>query len=133
MATGGRPAVRVTGAAELRRALGHLGASAADLTSVNRAAAAVVAREAKVLVPKLSGALGSSIRARATKTRGRVSAGGGRLVPYAGPIHFGWPARNIAPQPFLYDALDNRRTEVIGRYDEAIGDLIHRLDVETPG
>jgi len=25
-------------------------------------------------------------------------------VPYAGPIHWGWPARNIEPQPFLTDA-----------------------------
>ena len=33
----------------------------------------------------------------------RVSVGRA-TVPYAGAIHWGWPARNISAQPFLTDA-----------------------------
>jgi hypothetical protein len=47
-------------------------------------------------------------------------------VPYAGPIHFGWPAHNIEPTPFLYDALDQRRSEVIDLYEQRVGDLIRK-------
>ena len=28
---------------------------------------------------------------------------GGAKVPYAGPIHWGWPDRNIEPHPFIAD------------------------------
>jgi hypothetical protein len=32
-------------------------------------------------------------------------------VPYAGPIHWGWPSRGIAAQPFVSDAAV--RTETV--------------------
>jgi hypothetical protein len=29
---------------------------------------------------------------------------GNAAVPYAGPIHWGWPARRITAQPFIQEA-----------------------------
>ena len=53
-------------------------------------------------------------------------AGGGKEVPYAGPIHFGWPARRIKPQPFFYDAIDGRRDEIKDRYEKLAQEITRR-------
>jgi hypothetical protein len=58
---------------------------------------------------------------------------GSRSVPYAGPIHFGWPRHNIKPQPFLYDAADRRINDVVNVYEKRVDALVTRLDRETPG
>jgi hypothetical protein len=124
--------IQVEGAAELQRAMKRMGADLKDLTKVNRAASDIVAQDARGGAPRLTGALSKTIKPGARKTAGYVQAGS-RLVPYAGPIHFGWPRRNIEPQPFLYDALDRRADEVIDKYRDHIGDLVRKLDRETPG
>jgi hypothetical protein len=102
--------ITVSGLKELRKQLKAAGQSLDDLKSVGLEAAEVVAAEARQLVPRLSGALEQSIRAGAAK--GGVVRAGSAAARYAGPIHFGVPARNIAPQPFLYDAADKRVGEV---------------------
>ena len=109
-----------------------MGADLRDLTAVHREAADKVQGEARARVPRLTGALSKTIKSRATKTSARVEAGS-RLVPYAGPIHFGWPRRNIEPQPFLYDALESRRDQVVDVYEKRVSELVRRLDRETPG
>jgi len=90
-----------------------------NLKALNLDVATIVSNRAKDIVPRRTGALADTIRPSGTKTAGRVRAGF-RRVPYAGPVHFGWPARRIQPQPFLYDALDQRRGEVLDRYFEGI-------------
>lgn len=126
-----KPAIKVEGAKELRKALGRMGADLKDLTKINREAADTVAGDARGRAPRLTGRLAGSVKSRATKTRASVQAGG-RLVPYAGPIHFGWSARNIEAQPFLYTALDRRRDEVVRRYQRRVDELVVRVGRETP-
>jgi hypothetical protein len=128
---GGRAGVEVEGGPELRRAFRKLDDRAADLKPANRAAAELVEREAETLVPRLTGRLARSIRSTASKRVGSVLAGRS-MVPYAGPIHFGWRARNIEPQPFLYDALDNRRDDVVDRYRAAVDTMVRRFEAEAP-
>lgn len=103
-----------------------------EMKDTHLAAAQVVVMGAKRYVPYRTGALADSIRALATRTSGRVRAGSAS-VPYAGPIHFGWPARRIAPQPFIYDALDDRVEEVRRLYEDRINQLIHKYDLEAGG
>ena len=91
----------------------------AAVKATNREAAELVAVNAKQRAPRRSGKLAGSIRAGATLYSGTVKAGGGKIV-YAAPIHWGWPAHNISPNPFLYEALDSRTPEVIGKYKRAI-------------
>jgi HK97 gp10 family phage protein len=124
-------AVEVTGAKELRKAMKHMGADLKDMTKANKAAAQPVYERSKDIVPRVSGVLGRSIRVSATRTRASILAGKGG-VPYAGPIHYGWRRRNIEPQPFLTDALAEKRSEVVDIYGAFIGDLVKRLDRETP-
>ena len=105
---------------------------AGDLRDANRAAAETVEQEAESLVPRLTGALAGTIRSSVRRTGSSVLAGGRSLVPYAGPIHFGWRARNIEPQPFLYDALDNRRRAVAEAYAAEVASMVRRFDAEAP-
>ena len=121
-----RAAIEVEGARQLRKALAQVGDDAVnDLKVVNMEGVEVVLEEALARVPVRSGLLKETIRGSATKTRGTIRAGF-KKVPYAGPIHFGWPDRNIAPQPFLYDAIDHRRDEVIAVYKDNIDKLIKK-------
>ena len=118
--------VSVEGARELRKALKTVGDEAkAGLKETNLEVAEIVARAAVTKVPAQSGALRETIRAAGAQTRASVKAGF-KKVPYAGVIHFGWPARNIAPQTFLYDALDSRRGEVLDAYQSGMADLLRK-------
>lgn len=108
--------VEITGLNKLIRALGKLDDQARDdFKEAGHAAATIVVGEAKRTVPYRTGRLYETIRAGRTVRGGRVYAGKAR-VPYAGPIHFGWGRRNIAPNPFLYRAADRRVNEVRDAY-----------------
>lgn len=129
---GGRAGVEVEGGPELRRAFRRMGGRAEDLSRAHRKGAEIVARRARDLAPRVTGALIGTIRTQARTTGGAVVAGGTTLVPYAGPIHFGWRARNIEPQPFLYDAAADERDEVAETYEAEIALLVRRFDSEAP-
>lgn len=131
MARRGGAAVEVEGAPQLRRALKHMGDDAGDLRDANREAARDVEHEAESKVPVVSGRLRSTIKSRANKRAASVVAGGARAI-YGPPIHFGWHRRNIEPDPFLYDALDERRGDVVARYEKRIGALVARVEREAP-
>jgi hypothetical protein len=135
-----RPGVRVVGLKEFQKKLRALGDDAQDdLKRAHAMAAKIVENEARPNVPvsgarsvisgrpywppgpSNSGAFRGSLRSSGTRRGGYVRAGK-KLVPYAGPVHFGWPSRPdpakgwrggpIRPNPFLYDALDKRREQV---------------------
>lgn len=91
--------VQVKGAKELRRALRQIEDAAerkgmqAELKSEYRTAARVVEIAARQEAPQRSGRLAGSIKAKGTTTGSAVTAGGLKAVPYAGPVHWGWPSR----------------------------------------
>ena len=124
--------VKIEGLAKVRRQLKNLSSDvdyrAQEFLPVNKTIADAVAGDSKNYVPILTGTLSGTIRALASKTSARVRAGS-KAVPYAGPIHFGWPARFIRPQPFIYDAIDKRRGEIKDRYDKLVKDLIDKYDL----
>lgn len=95
--------VHVEGARELRRTLKRAGGDMEDLKAANRAAARSIEPIAAGLAPKVTGALVGTLRVGATQKAGMLRVGK-KLVPYAGPIHWGWPARGIKPHPFMSEA-----------------------------
>jgi hypothetical protein len=125
--------VKIEGLASVQRQLKKIGTDvdyqAAEFLSVNKAIASAVAGDAKAFVPVLSGALAASVREVATKKSARVRAGN-KGVPYAGPIHYGWPSRRIKPNPFFLDAIDGRRGEIRDRYEKLVEDLIKKYDLD---
>lgn len=128
-------AVRIDGHKEARKKIRGIldemdqQAARGELKVMNQEAAEIVRDRALGLVPVVSGKLRDSVRAAGAQKSGRVRAGFKR-VPYAGPIHFGWAARNIEPNLFLYDALDQRRYEVLTHYDRQLDTLIKKYGLD---
>jgi len=95
--------VKIAGLSKLRRALRDMQGDAEDLKEANARAAAIVAARATATAPRRTGRLAGSVRGNRAVSRAQIAAGGA-TVPYAGPIHWGWPARGITAQPFVSDA-----------------------------
>lgn len=100
-----------------------------ELKSIHAESAKIVEKDAVPRVPARSGQLRSTLRSSGTARTGVVRAGYQR-VPYAGVVHFGWPARNIPPQPFLYDAKDARRGQVYDLFQRRLNDLVRKFDLD---
>lgn len=123
----GKGALQIEGLREVTRDLRALGVDLKeDMKETHRRAGDIVASAAKPLAPVKTGRLAATIASSPTQYQGRVRAGRGQSVPYAGPIHFGWPARRIKPQAFIYEALDGRREEVLQTYERRVNDLIEK-------
>ncbi len=118
--------VELKGAAQLRRTLKAAGDDLEDLKDANTRAAKVVEEGTLGLVPVDTGFLASTIRSTGTKTAGFVRAGS-KAIPYAGPIHWGWPKRNIKANPFAAEAA--RLTEPTWGpiYEDAVQKAINRI------
>lgn len=135
----GRPiSVKVSGGRELRRDLRRAGAKSKDLTRPNRQLAKTFAPTAAGRAPVgKTGRLAASVRGLGTTTKAIIAAGSAS-VPYAGPIHFGWPTRPnagrgwrggpISPNPFIYDVIDERRDEIIAAYQAEMDRLMREVD-----
>lgn len=119
--------VAVEGLKDLRKAMKQTANGVSDMKAANKATAGVVAAEAAKRSPKVSGTLRRSIRAVGLADAGAVRSS---AVPYANAIHWGWHTRPnaakgwrggpIAPQPFIYDALDATRDDVLATYTALI-------------
>lgn len=124
--------VHVVGLRELRQALRRLPPDfTVELKSLHADAARIVERNAASRAPVRTGRLRASIRSSGTQRTGVVRAGR-KAVPYAGPIHWGWPARNIRPQRFLTDALAAEQDRVVGVLRNGLDRLIGRAFSYTP-
>lgn len=97
-----------------------------ELKEANRELGDEIAGDARGLARRRSGTMAATIRGGGTARTGLVRAGGAR-VPWTGPQHFGWAARSISPNPFLYDALDRRADEVRDRYLRKLDDVTERI------
>lgn len=97
------PLVKIDGLPKLRRALREAGQDVADLKDANAATAALVAGVAASRAPRRTGRLAASVRGNRAAGKATILAGGA-AVPYAGPIHWGWPAHGIEAQPFASSA-----------------------------
>lgn len=113
--TAGATTVHIEGLSNLVRTLQRAGEDVSDLKDAHRAAGEIVQREAEARAPRRSGALAGSVRAARQVRRARVQAGTSR-VPYAGPIHWGWPSRQISSQPFVSEAAQATESQWIAQY-----------------
>lgn len=117
---------RVEGLDNLIRTLNRCSADMSDLKDANRAAGEIVARDANTRAPHRSGKLAASIRPARQVRRARVSAGSAR-VPYAGPIHWGWQARGIRPNPFISWGAQATEPEWSEAYRRDVADALARV------
>jgi hypothetical protein len=127
----GRPAVEVDGLRTLRRSLKAAGLKVDDLKAAHAAVARIVVGAAQPRVPRRTGRLAASMRG-AGQAGAAVVRAGSASVPYAGPIHWGWPARHIAARPFYVDAAAASQTAWTTTYLSALEDIIATIE-GTPG
>lgn len=125
---GSGAAIEVVGLSRLRTTMRKAGLDLGRLKGLNRDAAEAVAPTARATAPvgpAAGGHISSSIRVGATASAGVLRAGTGRngRFPYGGPLHWGWPARNIKAQPWLAQAAqatEGRWTDVYQKGVESI-------------
>ncbi len=103
-----------------------------QVKEINRRVVEPVVKVAQRRAPVRSSLLRSSIRPSSTQKVGSVSAGKAS-IPYAGVIHYGWPAHNIQGDPFLTDALDSTENQVYDEYERLIGQFIEKVWVDNFG
>ena len=102
-------ALYVVGQKRFVQTMRKAGADMQELKEVNRRAADIAKPEAVARAPRgKTGRLAGSIRAGATQKAGIIRAGR-KTVPYAGPINYGWPARNIRTTPWHRQKANGRR------------------------
>jgi HK97 gp10 family phage protein len=119
--------IKIEGIGKLMRQLKQLDPDlVAEVKETHRDAANRVAATARPKVPVRTGRLAADIRVGVTIKSGTVKIGR-KAVPYAGPIHFGWPSRRIAPQPFMYEALDARRGELERLYGTRLAEIVAKV------
>lgn len=121
-----RAGVEVDGLAALRRQLRALGDDLTDLKAANAAVGAFVANRAAPRAPRRTGRLAASTRAGRAAGAATVSAGGA-AVPYAGPIHWGWARRNIAPHPWIADTAKDTQSQWLPIYEQELQKLADKV------
>lgn len=119
--------LRVEGLGRTLRALSKAGADAEDMRNLMHAIGNMVIKSANPPVGE-TGNLSASLRAGRGKTKAVVRAGGAR-AKYAGVVHYGWPARNIRPNPFLTQAIQASRNTALSMLDDGLADLLRNNDL----
>jgi hypothetical protein len=128
--------IKVIGLRPTVKSLRNLGVPDSEIKDAGFESGQIVAEKSKQqgFVPVKSGKLRESIRASKNLKGASVSAGGKR-VPYANPIHWGWFydrkrgfAKNIKPNPFFARAIGVTREQVLETYERNMAKLISNLE-----
>ena len=106
----------IRGADTVARTLQQAGRSLDDLSRANQDAANIIAPAARARAPRVSGALAGATQPAWTNTRAGIQ----NVLPYFGPIHYGWPERNIAAQPFADEATVATERQWMAVYQQAV-------------
>lgn len=127
-----RPLVEVEGAKQLRRAMKRAGIDAAELKPVHQSVGRTVEQAGASLAPVRTGRLRASMRSSGTKTAAIVRAGGAK-VPYAGPVHWGWPARGIGANPWISEAAQRTEPQWTRFYEAEVDRILGQVAASTAG
>lgn len=111
-----------TGSDQVAAALSGIAAGLTNLDEASGETARLVVARARRMVPIDTGRLSRSIRGTSTGSTATIATN----VPYALPVHFGVPARNIKPTPFLLAALASERARILDAYTTNVTRLIEQ-------
>jgi len=100
---------------------------AKEMRAAGKSAAQIIADQGEIEAPKRTGRLAASVKSVAQTNSAAVKAGTAARVPYAEPVHFGWPARGIKANPFLYRAIAKTSDRAAAEYEKKIGELAGRI------
>lgn len=112
--------VKVQGLETLLGTMQKAGEALQDMDSAHSRAAAVIASAAAAAAPRRTGRLASSVRAGRAAGKGLVEVN----APYAGPIEWGWPSRNIDATHFAMNAARATEPQWVHFYEDAVSKAI---------
>lgn len=95
-----------------------------DLSVPMRQTSKIILQAAKATVPRDTGALAASMVPYADKMTASVSS----PLPYAGVIHWGWPAHNIESNPWLLDAARKSEPVWVAKFQDYIEQVMSIMD-----
>lgn len=121
-----RAGIEVQGAAQLRRTLKAAGDDLGDLKAAHAAAASLVAGASARAAPKRTGRLAGNIRPSGTKTAALIRSGSA-AVPYANPIHWGWPAHGIAAALYIAGPAKQTESSWVALYETHVKRIISKV------
>lgn len=120
-------AFRVDGLNSAIRAATKAGADSESMRELMHSIGEIVAGRGRALAPARSRKMIASIRAGRGKTKAVVRTGfESKRLPYAGVVHYGWPAHHIKPNQFMLKAIEQTRGEVITRLETGLGEILDR-------
>lgn len=125
--------IRVTGLRELVRNMERAGVEAQDIKEIMFEAGNIAAKRAVELAPVNTGRLAGNIRVGKAKNKASIKVGSQR-VPYARFVYFG--KYNQAKgglyakaNPFIYDAIKEKRKQVFDKIEIGIERLLEKNDL----
>lgn len=116
---------KVEGLRQVVKALQDIGLDVEDLKGAFSTIAREGAQRAAALAPRKSGRLARDIRGNRAKSKAVITAGRAS-VPYAGPINYGWPTRNIAASGFLQRADAEMQPRAVQLLEEEVNQAIRK-------
>ncbi|KRF19662.1 hypothetical protein [Nocardioides sp. Soil796] len=120
--------VKVEGLSGVVRNLQKMGVEVEDLKDAFARIGEQVKPDYQRVTPVRSGRLRGDYRV--SKAKGKVNLYVGRAsIPYAGPINYGWAARNIAPANFIAKGDETASPKASNSLEEAISDLVEKLNL----
>jgi hypothetical protein len=122
--TGEFAAMQVHGGRKLRATLKAAGADMSELSDLHQRVAQLVANAARP--PMRSGKLARTQKGRRRRTSAIVTAGSD-AVPYALPIHWGWPSRGIAPNTWLTNAAHATEPRWAALYEDELVRIVESV------
>jgi len=118
----------INGLKEVASSLDKIEKGIRENLELNKELSSNLAQKASAMAPKLTGALASSVVGNPSSERAQIVAGSA-AVPYAGVIEYGWPARNIQPQPYLNKTVNDNLGYIIEKYEDSIKDIVKKYDL----
>jgi hypothetical protein len=125
--------VKVTGLRELVRNMESAGVQGQDIKEIMFGAGDIVAKRAVQLAPVLTGRLVGNIRVGKAKNKASIKVGSAS-VPYARFVYFGKYNESkgglyAKANPFIFDALLEKRKQVFDKIEQGMGYLLEKNDL----
>jgi len=120
--------ISISGVKEVTDTLKKLGRDIESNIELNKELSTTLSQKASAMAPKLTGALASSVVGNPSAEKAQILAGSA-AVPYAGVQEYGWPERNIRPQPYLNPAVNNNMGYIIEKYNDSIQKAIKQYNL----
>jgi phage gpG-like protein len=120
--------ITIQGVKEVTDSLNKLARDLQSNIELNKELSTTLSQKASAMAPKLTGALASSVIGNPSAEKAQIIAGSA-AVPYAGVQEYGWPERNIRPQPYLNPAVKDNIGYIIEKYNDSIQSAIKQYNL----